>query len=120
MAYYDIKGEKDLGKAFTTLLAVGCDDIRAQQACMELSGLNVGYTFTNYPAHTSVILIGKTTSAEEAYDTIQHELKHVTEHISNYYNVDPKSERAAYLQGEIGKRMFPAAALVFCPKCNCK
>ena len=120
VVYYDMRDAQSLGRAFNALLATGCNDVKAQQVCMELSGWNAGYTFTNYATHTSLVLIGKSTSAEEAYDTIQHELKHITEHISNYYDIEPKSEHAAYLQGEIGRMMFPAAALVFCPKCRCK
>lgn len=57
-------------------------------------------------------------SPEELYDTITHETKHVVEHISSFYDVDPKSEEAAYLQGEISKKMFPAVAMAVCPKCH--
>lgn len=56
--------------------------------------------------------------AAEMFDSIVHELKHLVEHISNYYGLDPKEELAAYLQGEVGRQMFPAAALVMCPHCG--
>ena len=62
----------------------------------------------------------ETTSAEEMFDTITHELKHVVEHISGYYGVDPKSETAAYLQGEIARNLFPAVAMAVCPTCHNK
>lgn len=65
-----------------------------------------------------VVFIGKATSPEEMYDTIQHELRHVTSHICEYYGVDPAGESSAYLQGEIGRQMFPAAAIVVCPRCK--
>lgn len=39
-------------------------------------------------------------------------------HISEFFGVNPKSEESAYLQGEIARQMFPAAAMVVCPKCN--
>ena len=52
------------------------------------------------------------------YDSVAHEKKHAVEHISNYYGVDPKSEQAAYLQGELSKQLFPAIALAVCPKCS--
>ena len=83
-----------------------------------LTRLNKGYTFTNYREKMSVIVLGHATSPEQMFDSYDHELKHVVEHISNYYDVDPKSERAAYLQGEIARQMFPALAMVVCPKCN--
>ena len=69
-------------------------------------------TFTNYADHLSLAFIGRATSAEEMYDTIQHELKHLTEHIGGYYGLDPLGETSAYLQGEIGRSMYPAAAFV--------
>jgi hypothetical protein len=47
-----------------------------------------------------------------------HELKHCVEHISDYYGVNPKSETAAYLQGEIARNLFPAVAMAVCPKCH--
>ena len=37
--------------------------------------------------------------------------------IGGFYGVDPKSEEAAYLQGEMSRKMFPAVALAVCPKC---
>ena len=49
-----------------------------------------------------------------------YETKHAVEHISSYYDVDPKSEQAAYLQGEISKKLFPAVAIAVCPKCHNK
>lgn len=36
--------------------------------------------------------------------------------MSEYYGVNPKSEEAAYLAGEIGRLLFPAAAYVLCPE----
>ena len=46
------------------------------------------------------------------------ELKHAVEHISEYYDVCPRGEEAAYLQGEIARNMFAAAAFVVCPMCE--
>ena len=60
----------------------------------------------------------KGTSVDELYDTIDHEKKHVIEHISTYFDVDPKSEDAAYLAGELGKQLFPAIAMAVCPRCH--
>lgn len=40
----------------------------------------------------------------------------ITEHISDAYDVDSKSETSAYLQGEISRKMYEAVALTICPK----
>jgi len=110
--------EEDLAEIFNSLLACGCPNVEAQKACMVLSRKNNGYTFTDLEGQYSLIFASETTSDEEMFDTITHELKHVTEHISGYFGVDPKSEEAAYLQGEISKKMFPAVALAVCPVCH--
>lgn len=66
----------------------------------------------------SIIVISHASSSEQMFDTIVHEIKHLTEHISNYYGIDPKEELAAYLQGEVGRNMWCAASMVLCPICN--
>lgn len=118
MATLDIKGEKDLDEVYRSLLACDCPGEEAQKACMVLSRKNCGYAFSDLRGHYTLMFASETDSAEEMFNTITHELKHATEHISGYYGVDPKSEEAAYLQGEIAKKMFPAVALAVCPKCH--
>lgn len=117
MASLDVV-EKDLGDIFNALLACGCPDDEAQKACMILSRKNSGYTFTDLEGQYTLMFASSTDSTEEMFDTITHELKHATEHISGYFGVDPKSEEAAYLQGEIAKMMFPAVAIAVCPMCH--
>lgn len=72
------------------LLASGCDERRADKACRELRRKNTGYTFTDFDSHATVMLVSRTTSAEQMFDSIVHELKHLTEHVSEYYGLDPK------------------------------
>lgn len=118
MCYYDIKSKHDLSEVKIALLASECDEDCANEAVSVLSNVNTGYTFTNLKEHLTLILVSHTTSAEQMYDSIQHELKHAVEHISEYYDVCPRGEEAAYLQGEIARNMFAAAAFVVCPMCS--
>ena len=117
MAYYDVK-EANLDEVREALLAGGCPREKAEEACQNLRGWNTGYTFTNFGQHLSIMLLGCSTSTEQMFDSIVHELKHLVEHVSSYYGLDPKEELAAYLQGEVGRQMFPAVALVLCPRCH--
>lgn len=118
MAVYDIRTEAELNEAYRTLLAAGCADDEAQRACIALSGWNGGFTFTSFDDHATYMFIGKATSAEEMYDSCQHEMKHAVEHISEFYGVEPKSEESAYLQGELSRKMFSAVAMAVCPVCH--
>lgn len=68
---------------------------------------DVGFTYTDYKRKRSIVGISISSSLDEFFDTMMHEIKHVQSHICNYYNVDEDSEEAAYLVGYIIKRMAP-------------
>ena len=114
MCAYDIRTKRDLSEVRRTLLAAGCDEYKADEAISVLSMWNKGFTFTNFTEHLTIVCVSKATSAEQMYDSIAHEQKHIVEHISEYYGVDPKGETAAYLQGEIGRQTFPVVAMLIC------
>lgn len=118
MCFYDVQRDTDLDEIELSLLEADCPAETIDEAKNVLTMADTGFTFTSFPHKRTIIVIGHATSAEQMYDTIQHELKHVTEHISEYYYVDPRGEPAAYLQGEIARNMFPAAASLICPHCN--
>lgn len=118
MASFNISGEKDLNEVYRALMACGCPDDEAQKACIVLSRKNSGYTFTDMEGQYTLMFASKADTPEQLFDTYDHELKHCVEHISSFYGVDSKSEAAAYLQGEIAKKMFPAVAIAVCPKCH--
>lgn len=120
MVYYDIQTVGDLSEVEKALFAAGCREQTVRAAVDTLTEPNTGFTFTNFGKRLTLMFIGRATSPEQIYDTIQHELKHATEHISDYFHLDPKGEESAYLQGEIARNMFRAAALAVCPKCHCE
>lgn len=117
MAYFMVDDTDDLKEVYETLLAAGCDDYKAQEVCMVLSRDNTGYTFTNLDDHVTFMFVSKASSPEQMFDSIMHEIKHLTEHVGEYYGLDPKEEMSAYLQGEVGRNLFPAVAMAICPRC---
>ena len=118
MCYYDIATAEDYAQVEEALIAAGQKPAYAQKVINELLWENTGYTYTRFGEHFTIVCVSHATSYDELYDTAQHELKHVVEHLSSYYGVDPKSERAAYLQGEVARNMYKAVALAVCPKCG--
>ena len=118
MVYYDVRTPDDLRKVEGALMASGCPMKMLEPAIENLKGWNAGYTFSDLRKQTSVMVIGKATSAEQMFDSIVHEMKHLAEHIGEKYGVNPRDELSAYLQGEVGRKMWPAAAMVLCPKCH--
>ena len=126
--YFDI-GEEDWGivlcydydymdfdRIWAIIRAAGLTDEKAQAAMSVLSQTDTGMTLTSFGDMMSFLFISQSSSDEEWFNTLLHELKHVVEHISEFYRVDPKREPAAYLQGEIGRQMFP---LIIQKMCDC-
>ena len=105
---------RDFERLWSTLRAFGLSDSRAQAAMSVLSKPDTGMTLTIPEELMSVLFVSEATSDEEWFDTLVHELKHVVEHISEFYQVDPRSEAAAYLQGEIGRQLFPMMIQKLC------
>lgn len=67
--------------------------------------------FQKLPAmgeHKSIIVINRPDSAEEFIDTYNHEKNHVEMHICKEFGIDPYSEKAAYLSGQLAKKLFKA------------
>lgn len=118
MVYYDVRTESELTRIADTLRAAGERSDLVDDAIANLRGWNRGYTFSNFNDGVSIMVIGKAENAGQMFDTIVHEMKHLAEHVGEYYDVDPREELSAYLQGEVGRNMWPAAAMVLCPKCH--
>lgn len=67
---------------------------------------NSGFTYTNQKKHKSFMVINKPDSIREFIDTYNHEKNHVEMHICKEFGIDPYSEQAAYLSGQLAKKLF--------------
>lgn len=97
---YDI-GESDLGEVGDWLEALGASKSDIRRAQRVLSGLDTGLTFSNQNLRMSVMCIGDATDENQWWDTLDHEIDHLQYTIMSYYDVEPGTEEAAYLQGYI-------------------
>ena len=52
------------------------------------------------------MVINKPSSVEEFIDTYNHEKNHVEMHMCKEFGIDPYSEEAAYLSGQLAKKLF--------------
>lgn len=120
MAFYNIETNADYEKIYGTLLASGIGVEKANAAVSVLKNPNTGYILTNSARQTSIIAISHATSYDEMFDTVTHEMQHLTADICAWFKFPYYGEKAAYIQGEIGKNMYKAVALSVCPKCNCQ
>jgi len=109
-----------LGEIIESLQELGCDEGEAYDTAesLELEGYNVGATYSNMYKRESLVIIGKADSAEEFYDTFDHEKGHLVMHICIADSIDPFSEKFQYLSGEIAGSMFSAAKELLCEECR--
>jgi hypothetical protein len=94
------------------------EEYSSVKSLMENYEYNTGFTFTDYRNKQSLMVIGLTTSPSEFQSTFDHEKGHLAIHIAQYYNIDPYSEEFQYLNGSIGKKLFPIAKRFICKHCK--
>lgn len=64
---------------------------------LENDEFNTGFTYTDEEKHVTFLVIGKTTSADEFFNTFIHEIGHAAAHIAEYMGIKPYSEELQYL-----------------------
>lgn len=66
-----------------------------------LKQMNKGFAFSSSSLRMSVLMVGDATSLEQWWDTLSHEIDHLQDAVMKYYDVEPGTEDAAWLQGYI-------------------
>lgn len=99
---------------------IDSDTVHAAADNIICSRRNFGTTITDSENRKTIIIIGASTSAEQFADTWQHEIFHSTIHLSDSLDIDLRSERSAYIAGEIAKITSVVASNYMCRKCTCQ
>lgn len=120
--FYDTKTH-DVDYVIDALDEIGCteENLRRSYRNIVSGDANNGLTFSNLGQRESVVSIGHADSLGEFLDTFQHEITHLCRHVCQYHHIDPWGEAAAYLAGDIAKRMHPLLEpyMCSCKKCKC-
>lgn len=121
IVYYAVTGYY-VSSIVGALKRIGCSGETLHKAYRQLKDcdLNTGLTYSNPSARESVMVIAKTSSAEEFNNSLQHEQRHLERQIANAMDIDPDSEDAAYLAGDIASAMFGHAKHLMCDCCRDK
>ena len=108
--YYDVM-PKNADSILDELWDMGCQQQHLYKAERLLrSGVaNEGLTYSNPYERRSLIVIGHASSIGEFISTAIHEVDHLTDHISQYYNISYDSEENSYLIGDVAKTIYEDA-----------
>lgn len=71
--------------------------------------LDTGFTYSKYDKHYSIIVIHKASSIGEFINTFEHEKNHLEMHICEALDINPYSEKAAHLSGNLAQLILEEA-----------
>ena len=104
------------------LFYAGVDGSKAKQAYENLNSgnLNSGLCYSNYNKRESVIVISKTSSASELFNSCIHEFAHLAAHIAKADGLDNAGEHVAYCVGDMARDVWGHIGHLFCDCCRKK
>lgn len=68
--------------------------------------INSGLAYSNVKERKSLMVINKSISMDEFINTYNHEKNHIEMHICEELHIDPYSEEAAHLSGDLAELLF--------------
>lgn len=95
---YDFRDEDSI---WALCRSFGLSKKKTQEAIRIIMQPNTGMTISNNELRMSVVFVGDATSESEWWNTISHELWHVSTAIIDYYGEPYNQEPAAYTHGEL-------------------
>lgn len=87
---------------------------------MASCALDTGLCYSNSAMHESVLVIAKTSTAAEFFNSFEHEFQHLKGHISSALGFDPNGEEVAYMSGELARDIYPMIKHLLCDCCRSK
>lgn len=98
----------------------GCSYSLLNNAYNNLSSgrLNTGLTYYSPTNKVAVMVIAKTSSASEFFNSLMHELSHLTAYIAKDEGMSFTGEDIAYLEGGLAKSIFPKVKHLLCDCCR--
>lgn len=104
------------------LYEIGCRGLNLKRAQANLSSgeLNTGLTYYSQHYREAVMVIALTSSASEFYNSLMHELSHLTAYIAKDNGMSFTGEAIAYLEGDLAREIFPKVQPLLCDCCRRK
>lgn len=120
-AFLDIDSD-NIDDVMEQLFYSGIDATNAKQAYENLmsGNLNSGLCYSSFENRESVIVIGKTSSASETFNSTLHEFAHLSAHIAKADGLNHSGEPIAYIIGELAHDMWEYIKPYLCDCCRKK
>lgn len=102
------------------LYEAGCRGYNLRRAEQNLAAgeLNTGLTYYSSSNREAVMVIAITSSASEFFNSLMHELSHLTAYIAKDEGLSFTGEDIAYLEGDLAREIFPKVEHLLCNCCR--
>ena len=108
--YYTVS-EDQKAEILNRLVEIGCDKRTLDSITNNLSKAKVdtGFTYSSFKDRCSIIVIHKASSVGEFINTFEHEKNHLEMHICEALDINPYSEEAAHMSGDLAQMILEKA-----------
>lgn len=108
------------GEIMAELAFAGADEEQMWKSYYSLSSGNLdeGICFSGADTRTSILVVAKTSSAAEFYNSTTHEFCHLAAQIAQIVGVDPAGEEVAYMVGEMARDFYSSIKHLLCECCR--
>lgn len=108
--YYTVN-EVDKKEIIDTLEKLKCNEIVLESIKNNLhkAELDTGFAYSSYDNQCSIVVIHKASSIGEFINTFEHEKNHLEMHICEALDINPYSEEAAHLSGDLAQLILNEA-----------
>lgn len=109
----------DTDEIVESLKSIGCrgNDLRKSYDMILSGDKNSGICYSNTIDRISVMVISRTSTPAEFFNSAIHEISHLATQICVRDRISLVGEEKSYLQGDIGKMMYPMVKKLLCCEC---
>lgn len=109
-------------RILSDLNSLECNEAIYRKAKLHLrrGDLDTGLTYTNKRYRRSIVVVGISSSPAQFLNSLEHELRHLVDDISDACGVDTHGEEVAYLTGDLNALLFDDIHSFVCCSHNCK
>jgi hypothetical protein len=108
--YYTVS-DKEKKEIIAMLEGVGCDSrtLESIKSNLNKAELDTGFAYSSYNKQFSIVVIHKASSIGEFINTFEHEKNHLEMHICEALDINPYSEEAAHMSGDLAQLILEEA-----------
>lgn len=108
--YYTVSDEEKK-EIIDMLEGIDCDSRTLEYIKNNLNKaeLDTGFTYSSYDKLLSIVVIHKASSIGEFINTFEHEKNHLEMHICEALDINPYSEEAAHMSGDLAQLILEEA-----------